>query len=62
MLAELTRQDQIANDLANASTPGYKADTSAQEASARCCSRTRATGQPIGTIALGARIIGDRPT
>ena len=24
MLAEQVRQDQIANDLANASTPGYK--------------------------------------
>ena len=30
MLAELTRQDQIANDLANSSTPGYKPDRSAQ--------------------------------
>src|ERR671932_596342 len=26
MLAESIRQDQLANDLANASTPGYKAD------------------------------------
>ena len=30
MLAEQVRQDQIANDLANASTPGYKADRAAQ--------------------------------
>ena len=30
MVAEQVRQDQIANDLANASTPGYKADRSSQ--------------------------------
>ena len=30
MLAEQIRQDQIANDLANASTPGYKADRTTQ--------------------------------
>ena len=30
MLAEQVRQDQIANDLANASTPGYKPDRAAQ--------------------------------
>ena len=30
MLAEMVRQDQIANDLANASTPGYKADRTTQ--------------------------------
>ena len=30
MLAEMARQDQLANDLANASTPGYKADRVSQ--------------------------------
>jgi flagellar basal-body rod protein FlgG len=30
MLAEQIRQDQIANDLANAATPGYKGDRTAQ--------------------------------
>jgi flagellar basal-body rod protein FlgF len=30
MVAEQTRQDQLSNDLANASTPGYKADQSPQ--------------------------------
>jgi len=30
MVAEQTRQDQLSNDLANASTPGYKADESPQ--------------------------------
>jgi flagellar basal-body rod protein FlgG len=32
MLAEQRRQEQIANDLANAATPGYKADRSASAA------------------------------
>ena len=31
MLAEQVRQEQIANDLANASTAGYKADRTTQE-------------------------------
>ena len=31
MLAEQVRQDQLANDLANASTPGYKSETSVQQ-------------------------------
>jgi flagellar basal-body rod protein FlgG len=31
MVAEQTRQDQLSNDLANASTPGYKADESPQQ-------------------------------
>ncbi len=30
MIAEQQRQDQLSNDLANASTPGYKPDTEAQ--------------------------------
>ena len=30
MLSEMQRQDLIANDLANAATPGYKADRTAQ--------------------------------
>jgi flagellar basal-body rod protein FlgF len=32
MVAEQMRQDQIANDLANSSTPGYKADRVTQRA------------------------------
>ena len=40
MLAEQVRQDQIANDLANASTPGYKPDRAAQSVFGRCCCRT----------------------
>jgi flagellar basal-body rod protein FlgG len=60
MLAEQTRQDQVANDLANASTPGYKADRSAQASFGRLLLENRATGQPIGTLDLGARIAAVR--
>ena len=57
MLAEQIRQDQIANDLANASTPGYKADrTDAAASSASCCSPTRATGATIGARRTGVQV------
>ncbi len=56
MLAELTRQDQIANDLANASTPGYKPDNSSQESFGALLLQNSATGATIGTIGEGARI------
>jgi flagellar basal-body rod protein FlgG len=56
MLAEQARQDQIANDLANASTPGYKADNSSQEEFGQLLLENTATGQTIGALGLGARI------
>ena len=31
MLAEQTQEDQLSNDLANASTPGFKASSSVQQ-------------------------------
>jgi flagellar basal-body rod protein FlgG len=60
MLAEQTRQDQIANDLANASTPGYKPDRSAQESFGQMLLENRATGQTIGSIDLGTEIAATR--
>jgi flagellar basal-body rod protein FlgG len=61
MLAELVRQDQIANDLANASTPGYKADRSAQRAFAELVLGDRSTpGRTIGALGLGAEIAETR--
>ena len=60
MLAEQTRQDQIANDLANASTPGYKPDRSAQESFGRLMLENRSTGQQIGPLDLGTRIAAVR--
>ncbi len=57
MLAELTRQDQIANDLANASTPGYKPDSSSQESFGSLLLQNTANGAPIGAISEGSRIV-----
>jgi flagellar basal-body rod protein FlgG len=56
MLSETVRQDQIANDLANASTPGYKADRSVQRSFGQLLLSNRATGQPIGALGLGVQI------
>ena len=56
MLAEMVRQDQIANDLANASTPGYKADRSTQQSFGDMLLSNGVTGQPIGALGRGVRI------
>jgi flagellar basal-body rod protein FlgF len=59
MLAELTRQDQIANDLANASTPGYRPDRSAQQSFGAMMLANRANGQVVGPLVQGAHIVGN---
>jgi flagellar basal-body rod protein FlgF len=56
MVAEMVRQDQIANDLANASTPGYKADRSSQSSFGDLLLSNTITGQPIGPLGMGAQI------
>jgi flagellar basal-body rod protein FlgF len=56
MVAEMVRQDQIANDLANASTPGYKADRSRQRSFGDILLANTVTGQTIGPLGLGAQI------
>jgi flagellar basal-body rod protein FlgG len=56
MLAEQVRQDQLANDLANASTPGYKADRSAQRSFGDLLLSNTQTGQVVGPLGLGAQI------
>jgi flagellar basal-body rod protein FlgF len=48
MLAEQVRQDQIANDLANSSTPGYKADRTAQQGFGALLLRNSANGATVG--------------
>jgi flagellar basal-body rod protein FlgF len=53
MLAEMARQDQIANDLANASTPGYKADRTTQRSFGDLLLENTQTGQPVGPLGLG---------
>jgi flagellar basal-body rod protein FlgG len=49
MLAEQLRQDQIANDLANASTPGYKSDRTAQQSFDEVLLTNSVTGATVGT-------------
>jgi flagellar basal-body rod protein FlgF len=56
MLAEQVRQDQIAADLANASTPGYKADRSAEKSFGELLLRNREDGSVVGPLGLGTRV------
>src|SRR4051812_18190057 len=56
MLSEMVRQDQIANDLANASTPGYKADRATQRSFGDILLANSVTGQPVGPLGLGSQI------
>jgi flagellar basal-body rod protein FlgG len=56
MLAETVRQDQIANDLANSSTPGYKADRASQKSFGQLLLANSLTGQPVGSLGLGVQI------
>ncbi len=56
MLAEQVRQDQLANDLANASTPGYKSDRATQQSFGSLLLQNTATGQTVGSISTGTRI------
>jgi flagellar basal-body rod protein FlgG len=56
MLAEQVRQDQLANDLANASTPGYKADNAEQASFSDLLLWNSSTGAPVGSLSMGSRI------
>lgn len=56
MLAEQARQDLISHDLANASTPGYKADRTTTASFSALLLSDASSGQPIGALGLGARI------
>jgi flagellar basal-body rod protein FlgF len=56
MLAEQVRQNQIANDLANSSTPGYKADRSSQRSFSDMLLHNTSTGQNIGALGTGVTI------
>src|SRR3954463_14867780 len=56
MLAEMARQDLLANDLANTSTPGYKADRAEQKSFADVLLTNTKTGEAIGPIGPGAAI------
>src|SRR3954453_21306247 len=56
MLAEQARQDLIAHDLANASTPGYKADRVASKSFGAMLLHDTRSGQTIGALGLGTQI------
>jgi flagellar basal-body rod protein FlgF len=56
MLAEQIRQDQIANDLANASTPGYKSDRTAQSTFGNLLLQNSATGATIGPQSTAVQV------
>ncbi len=56
MVAEETRQNQISNDLANASTPGYKPDHSTQSSFGEMLLSNSTTGLPIGAIDEGVAL------
>ncbi len=56
MLTEMVRQDQIANDLANASTPGYKSDRATQRSFGDMLLSNSVSGQTVGPLGLGSEI------
>jgi flagellar basal-body rod protein FlgF len=59
MLAEQVRQNQIANDLANASTPGYKADRTTQQSFGQLLLSNSQTGQTIGAQSTAVQVTGE---
>jgi flagellar basal-body rod protein FlgG len=56
MLAMQARQDQLSNDLANAATPGYKPDRTAQHAFGALLVRNVEGNEGVGTMAAGVRL------
>jgi flagellar basal-body rod protein FlgF len=58
MLAEQARQDQIANDLANASTAGYKADRTTQQSFGQLLLKNSVTGETVGNQTTAVQVTG----
>ncbi|MFT4034423.1 MAG: flagellar hook-basal body protein [Patulibacter sp.] len=56
MVAEMARQDILSADVANATTPGYKADRVSQREFGSLMVTDLATGRQAGSIGAGARI------
>jgi flagellar basal-body rod protein FlgF len=56
MLAEQIRQDQIANDLANGSTAGYKAERTTQQSFGEMLLTNSVTGQQVGRVTTGVAV------
>lgn len=55
MVAEQAREDQLSNDLANASTPGFKAEESTQSSFGAMLLSNTESGQQVGSIATNVR-------
>jgi flagellar basal-body rod protein FlgF len=56
MVSEMARQDLISNDLANASTAGYKSDTAVQGSFGDLLLQNTQTGATVGPLGRGSRI------
>ncbi len=56
MVAEQTRQDQLSNDLANASTPGYKPDEAPQHSFGQVLLASTEGGTPVGSSVAGVAL------
>jgi flagellar basal-body rod protein FlgG len=56
MVAEQVRQDQLSNDLANASTPGYKPDESSQHSFGDVLLANTEGGASIGSVNMGVAL------
>lgn|ERR1700722_6499445 len=56
MVAEQTRQDQLSNDLANASTPGYKPDESPQHSFGEVLLANTEGGTTVGSVDEGVAL------
>lgn len=56
MVAEQVRQDQLANDLANASTPGYKPDESPQRSFGEVLLSNSQGTPAVGTVNAGVEL------
>jgi flagellar basal-body rod protein FlgF len=56
MLAEQVQEDQLSNDLANASTPGYKASSSVQQSFGAMLLYNTSNGQYVGSVNTGVEL------
>ncbi|HWT23599.1 MAG TPA: flagellar hook-basal body protein [Solirubrobacteraceae bacterium] len=56
MLAEQIRQDQIANDLANSATPGYKSDRTAQRQFGDLLLANSTSGATVGSQSTAVQV------
>ena len=58
MLAEQLRQDQIANDLSNSSTSGYKAERTTQQSFGKLLLTNSVPGATVGSQSTGVQVTG----